>query len=78
MGFMEKGFAIACIVAAAALAGCASSRPDTTAMGAGPSCDLRIDVASQHECKVAHVTPPDPQSQLSWEMIQFEQRARGF
>jgi len=47
-------------------------------MGAGPSCDLRIDVASRHECKVAHVTPPDPQSQLSWEMVQFEQRARGF
>jgi hypothetical protein len=75
---MEKGFAFACIVAAVALAGCASSRPDTMAMGAGPSCDLRVDVDSEHRCMVSHVTPPDPAAQLTWEMYQFEQRARAF
>jgi hypothetical protein len=74
MKFMEKGFAYACIVAAAALAGCASSRPDTTAMGAGPACDLRVDVDSEHRCMVTHVTPPDPAAQLSSDMYQFEQQ----
>jgi hypothetical protein len=45
-------------VAAAALAACASTgSPDTTAMGAGPSCDLRIDIGADHSCPVRHVAP---------------------
>ena len=73
---MEKGFLFACVVAAAGLGGCASPRPDTTAMGAGPACDLRVEVSSDHRCLVGHVTPPDPQSQLAWDMYQFELQTR--
>ncbi|HEY8049765.1 MAG TPA: hypothetical protein VIE63_11375 [Ramlibacter sp.] len=68
---MEKRFVFACAIAAAALAGCAASAPDTTAMGAGPACDLRLDVGADHRCAVTHVTPPDPQSQLAWQVDQF-------
>ena len=70
---MEKGFVLACAVAAA-LAGCASPANDTTAMGAGPACDLQVDVGADHRCAVTHVTPPDPQAQLTWDMHQFEQQ----
>jgi hypothetical protein len=69
---MDKGLLFAGTLAAGFLAGCASSPPDTTAMGAGPACDLRVDVDSQHRCVVSHVTPLDPQSQLTGEMRQFE------
>jgi hypothetical protein len=31
--------------------------PDTTAMGAGPSCDLRVDIGTDHRCPVRHVAP---------------------
>jgi hypothetical protein len=26
-------------------------------MGAGPSCDLRIDIGADHSCPVRHVAP---------------------
>jgi hypothetical protein len=71
---MEKALLFACALAAAALAGCASSAPDTTAMGAGPACDLRVDVAADHRCVMAHMAPSDPQSDLAWQMYQFELR----
>ena len=71
MGPMDKGLFLACAVAAM-LAGCASPRPDTTAMGAAPGCDLSVDVRGDHRCAVAHVTPTDPQSQLARDMYQFE------
>ena len=69
---MDRAFVFACAAAVSVLAGCAWDRPDTTAMGAGPSCDLRLDVGADHRCAVTHVTPPDPQAQLTWEMRQFE------
>ncbi len=52
------------LLALALLGACAApSAPDTTAMGAGPGCDLRIDVAGEHRCPVRHVAP-DQGSQL--------------
>jgi hypothetical protein len=61
------------LLAAAALAGCAAPRaPQTQVMGAGPACDLRIDVGADHRCAVQHVTPPDPQDRLTGSMRAFE------
>jgi len=71
---MDRLLCIACIAAAASLAGCASQAPMTNAMGANRACDFRVDVGAEHGCKVAHVAPTDPQSQLTWEMYQFEQQ----
>jgi hypothetical protein len=68
---MDRSLCLACVIAVAALTGCAA-RPTTQAMGAGPACDLRIDLGPDHRCAVTHVTPPDPQAQLTWEMRQFE------
>jgi hypothetical protein len=69
---MDRILCIACLAAATSLAGCASQAPATNAMGAGRACDLRVDVAGEHVCKVAHVTPPDPQAQLVDQMHSLE------
>ena len=72
---MDKGLFIACMLAAGGLAGCASNvPPDTTAMGAGPSCDLRIDVSRDHRCAVAHMQPADPAAQLDALIDDLQQR----
>ena len=72
MGDMELRLPIACALAALALAGCATSRPDTTAMGAGPSCDLRVDIGADHRCAMTHVTPANDEWQLTNGMRTFE------
>jgi hypothetical protein len=52
--------------ALAALAGCAAPHaPDTTAMGAGPACDLRIDIGNDHRCPVRRVSPDEGQQLIS-------------
>jgi hypothetical protein len=57
---MHATFRIALTLALATLAGCAANNvPDTTLMGAGPACDLRIDVRDDHRCAVSHVAPAD-------------------
>jgi hypothetical protein len=53
------------LAAVAALAACAAQRPATTAMGAGPACDLRIDIGGDHRCPVQHVSPDQGQQLLS-------------
>jgi hypothetical protein len=48
------------------LAGCAGTAPPRTAMmGAGPECDLSVDVGADHRCAMTHVTPPDEVQQLT-------------
>jgi hypothetical protein len=54
------------IVAAAALSACAApGSPDTTAMGAGPSCDLRIDIGTDHRCPLRHVAPDESEQLIT-------------
>ena len=70
---MNKRLHLACaIVAGLALSGCATRAPLTTAMGAGPACDLSVDVRGEHRCAVSHVTPVDPLSQMINDMHQWE------
>jgi hypothetical protein len=45
------------LAALATLAGCAA--PDTRVMGAGPACDLRIDIGADHRCPVTRVSPDE-------------------
>lgn len=52
-------------VALADLAGCAAQRMPTTAMGAGPACDLRVDVGADHRCVVQHASPDEGQQLIS-------------
>ncbi|HTH79717.1 MAG TPA: hypothetical protein VL593_12115 [Ramlibacter sp.] len=48
------------LLALASLAACANpGAPQTAAMGAGPSCDLRIDIGADHSCPVRHVAPDE-------------------
>jgi hypothetical protein len=56
-----RWFAPVALALLATLAGCAARNafPTTTLMGAGPACDLRIDVGSDHRCAVQHVAPAD-------------------
>jgi hypothetical protein len=69
---MDRLLCFACAIALASLAGCASRPVATNAMGAGPGCDLRIDVGADHRCAVTHVTPPDPQAQLANQVQSLE------
>jgi hypothetical protein len=52
------------LLALAALAAC-SSPPRTNAMGAGPGCDLRIDVRGEHRCPMTHVSPDQGEQLIS-------------
>lgn len=53
------------MVVLAAVAGCAAQRTPTAAMGAGPACDLRVDVGTDHRCALQHVSPDDGQQLIS-------------
>src|SRR3569832_882454 len=54
------------------LAACADTAPRTTAMGAGPACDLSVDVRGDHRCAVRHVEPAEQEQQLTNSMRSFE------
>jgi hypothetical protein len=58
--------AFSLLAPAALVAACAApGAPSTQAMGAGPACDLRIDVGADHRCAVTHVAPVDQQQLLT-------------
>jgi hypothetical protein len=69
---MDKALFLA---AALALAGCAAPAPDTTAMGAGPGCDLSIDVGGDHRCEMSHVSPAQPEYELTNSMRTLQPQA---
>jgi len=74
MGPMDT-LRILAVAGVAALAGCAAG-PNTTAMGAGPDCDLRVELRRESWCALRHVSPPDTDSQLTQAMKDFEDRTQ--